>query len=122
MSTLFHVGTYSQHAIFHISMILNRWYLDTNIKPDDLLQQHFFISVCNTTQSEDDNIVFKKSITFYHFFYIRVDLYDSQSFEKLTKAIYVKLFGLSKKAVDYAIKADMQHELSDIFKTFIYDI
>ena len=86
------------------------------------MQQHSSISVCNTARLEDDNIVFEKSITFHHFFCIRVDLYGSQSFEKSTKAIYAKLFGLSKKAVDYAIKADMQHELSDIFKTFIYDI
>ena len=64
----------------------------------------------------------KKNITFHHFFSIQVDLCDSQSFEKSTKAIYMKLLRLSKKAVDHAIKADMQHELSDIFKTFIYNI
>ena len=64
----------------------------------------------------------EKSITFHYFFSIQVDLCDSQSFEKSTKAIYMKLLGLSKKAVDHAIKADMQYELSDIFKTFIYNI
>jgi len=86
------------------------------------LQQHSSISVYNTAWSEDDNIVFEKSITFHHFFCIRVNLYSSQSFKKLTKAIYAELFRLLKKTVDYAIKADMQYELSNIFKTFIYDI
>ncbi|CAG8763216.1 729_t:CDS:2, partial [Racocetra fulgida] len=33
--------------------------------------------------------------------------------------IYAKLFGLSKKIVDYAIKADIRTELSNILKKFI---
>ncbi len=36
--------------------------------------------------------------------------------------IYVKLSGISKKAIDYAIKTDIQKELSDMIKTFIYNI
>ena len=36
--------------------------------------------------------------------------------------MYAKLSGLSKKAIDYTIKADMQQELLNIFKAFIYDI
>ncbi|CAB4377103.1 unnamed protein product [Rhizophagus irregularis] len=38
------------------------------------------------------------------------------------QTMYVELFGLLKKAIDYATKADMQHELLNIFKAFIYDI
>jgi len=45
----FRVGTYSQHARFHISMILSRWYLDTNIQANDLLQRYPSIQVCGTT-------------------------------------------------------------------------
>jgi hypothetical protein len=36
--------------------------------------------------------------------------------------VYAELSGLSKKAIDYAIKADMQQELLNIFKVFIYDV
>ncbi|PKB94625.1 hypothetical protein RhiirA5_438360 [Rhizophagus irregularis] len=32
------------------------------------------------------------------------------------------LFGLSKKVIDSAIKADMYQELSNIFKSFLHDI
>ena len=58
-------------------------------------------------------MVFKKSITFHHLFSIWVDLYSSQLFEKSTKAIYVKLLELLRKAVDYTTKINMQHKLSD---------
>src|SRR6266487_2235532 len=34
------VGTYSQYATFHVSMIPSRWYLNPDVKPDDLLQQY----------------------------------------------------------------------------------
>ena len=36
--------------------------------------------------------------------------------------MYAELSGLSKKAINSAIRADMQHELLNIFKAFIYDI
>jgi len=36
--------------------------------------------------------------------------------------VYTELFGLSKKTIDYTIKANMQQELLNIFKVFIYDI
>ncbi|CAI2176490.1 7034_t:CDS:2 [Funneliformis geosporum] len=39
-----------------------------------------------------------------------------------TKAIYAELFGLSKKVDDKVLKANMQHKLSNILKSFIYDI
>ncbi len=36
--------------------------------------------------------------------------------------IYAELSGISKKIINYAIKTDMQKELSDMIKTFIYNI
>ena len=42
----FRVGTYSQYATFHISMIPNRWYLDINIQSNDL-SQHSSILICS---------------------------------------------------------------------------
>ena len=36
--------------------------------------------------------------------------------------IYTELSNISKKAIDYTIKTDMQKELSDMIKTFIYNI
>ena len=121
----FRVGTYSRLATFHISMIPNRWYLNPDIEPDDLLQQYSFIPVCDKTQSED-NIQFKNHITFQHFFSIRVDSYGSQSSQSSVnpppKALYAELSGLSKKAINSAIRADMQHKLLNIFKAFIYDV
>jgi hypothetical protein len=116
----FRVGTYSRHATFHISMITNRWYLDTNIQVNDLLQSHPPIPVCGTMQAED-GIEMEKSINFQHFFSLRVDSHSSQSAFKSSKAIYAELFGLSKKAIDCALKADMQRELVNQLKTFIYD-
>jgi len=41
---------------------------------------------------------------------------------KLTKMIYTELSNISKKAIDYTIKTDMQKELSDMIKTFIYNV
>ncbi|PKB93559.1 hypothetical protein RhiirA5_440957 [Rhizophagus irregularis] len=77
------------------SMITSRWYLNTDVELSDLLQQYPFIPICDKSQLEDD-------IPF--------------------QTMYVELSGLLKKAIDYAIKADMQHELLNIFKAFIYDI
>lgn len=115
----FRVGTYSRHATFHISIIPNRWYLDTNIQPNNLLQQHPPIPVCGTTQEE--SVEMKKSINFQHFFLFRVDSHGSQPAVKSSKAIYAELFGLSKKGIDCALKANMQHELVNLLKAFIYD-
>jgi|SRR6266540_861878 len=67
-------------------------------------------------------MVFEKSINFYYFFSIWTDLYDTQSFEKSTKAIYTELSELSKKAINYVIKANMQYELLNAFKKLIYNI
>jgi len=99
--------------------------LNPDIEPDDLLQQYSFIPVCDKTQSKDI-IPFENHITFQHFFSIRIDSYGSQSSQssvKLSpKAMYAELSGLSKAAINSAIKADMQHELLNIFKAFIYDV
>ena len=94
----FCVGTYSQHARFHISIISSRWYLDTNIQPNDLLQQYPSFLVCGVAQ---ENVMeTEKSINFQHFFLFRIDSFGSQSAVKSNKTIYAELFGLSKKNID----------------------
>ncbi|PKY23873.1 hypothetical protein RhiirB3_438224 [Rhizophagus irregularis] len=77
------------------------------------------ISVCGT--QTEDRVGMEKSITFQHFFSFRVDSHVSNLAIKSTKAIYAELFGLSKKAIDCALKANMQHELMNLLKSFIYD-
>src|SRR5205823_2501511 len=108
----FRIGTYSQHAKFHISIIPSQWYLDTNIQPNDLLQQHPSIPVCSTTK--DKNIELEKSINFQHFFIFQVDSHAFSPAVKSSKAIYAELFELSKKGIDCALKANMQHELVNL--------
>ncbi|CAB4411996.1 unnamed protein product [Rhizophagus irregularis] len=120
----FRVGTYSRFATFHICMIPNRWYINPDVEPNDLLQQYPFIPVCDKIQSED-NIPFKNPITFQHFFSIRIDSHGSQPSQPAVnspKAMYAELAGLSKKAIDCALKSDKQQELLNIFKAFIYDV
>lgn len=114
----FRVGTYSQYATFHISMIPNRWYLDINIQSNNV-SQCSPIPVCGT--QTENRVGMEKSITFQHFFSFRVDSHVSNLAIKSTKAIYAELFGLSKKAIDCALKANMQHELVNLLKAFIYD-
>ncbi|PKK55598.1 hypothetical protein RhiirC2_801990 [Rhizophagus irregularis] len=63
----------------------------------------------------------KKSITFHHFFSFQVDSHVFNLAIKSIKAIYAELFGLSKKAIDCALKANMQYELINLFKSFIYN-
>ena len=36
--------------------------------------------------------------------------------------MYTELSELSKKAINYATKANMQHKLLNVFKVFIYDV
>ena len=91
------VRTYSRYASFHISMIPNRWYLDTNIQATEVLQRYPSILV------------------------LRDDSHTSHLGLKSKKAVYVELFGLSKKAVDFALKTNMQAELLSMLKSFIYD-
>src|SRR2546421_342499 len=63
----------------------------------------------------------EQSINFQHFFSLRVDSPNSQSAVKSSKVMYAELFGLSRKAVDFSLKADKQQELTRLLKTFIYD-
>ncbi|CAB4395879.1 unnamed protein product [Rhizophagus irregularis] len=92
-----------------------------NIPPEAILELNNLspISVCGT--QTEDRVGMEKSITFQHFFSFRVDLHVSNLAIKSTKAIYAELFGLSKKAIDCALKANMQHELMNLLKSFIYD-
>jgi hypothetical protein len=115
----FRVATYSQSAIYHITLISPRWYLKPDINQDTLLQQIPAITLCSTNNS-DENLI--TNSTFNHLFSIRSTSYNSSSITKSNKIIYAKLFGLSKKVIDSAIKADMYQELSNMFKTFLYDI
>ena len=116
----FRVGTYSRNATFHISIIPTRWYLDTGIQRDDLLQQYSPIPVCDTIPAED-NIEFGRSVTFHHFFEIQNDSSGSKFVGSLNKAIYAELNGLAKKGIDCALKINMHRELLNILKSFIYD-
>ena len=120
----FRLGTYSRLATFHMCLIPNRWYINPDVEPNDLLQQYSFIPVCDKIQSKD-NIPFENPITFQHFFSIRIDscgTQPSQSAVNSPKAMYAELAGLSKKAIDCALKSDKQQELLNIFKAFIYDV
>ena len=63
----------------------------------------------------------EKSITFQHFFSFRVDSHGSHLATNSTKAIYAELFGLSKKTIDCALKANIQNELTNLLKAFIYN-
>lgn len=102
-------------------MIPNRWYLNTDINPIDMLQQHSSMPICKTTQLEDTPMLERISLD--QFLLIRN--YSDNTLllpVKSTKMIYAELSGISKKAIDYAIKTDMQKELSDMIKTFIYNV
>ncbi|CAB4409758.1 unnamed protein product [Rhizophagus irregularis] len=48
-------------------------------------------------------------------------LFRSQLPVKSSKAIYAELFGLSKKCINCALKTNIQHELVNLLKAFIYD-
>ncbi|RHZ49581.1 hypothetical protein Glove_519g64 [Diversispora epigaea] len=101
-------------------MIPNRWYLNPDIKPNDLLQKHPSISICGIAES-GGSIEFKKSINFEHFFSIQANSYSSQRLVKSNKAIYAELFELSRKLINYVIKVNLGQELSNKFKILIYD-
>ncbi len=76
--------------------------------------------ICKTTQLEDISMLERISLD--QFLLIRN---YSNSFLlpiKLTKMIYAKLSGILKKIIDYTIKTNMQKELSDMIKTFIYNV
>ncbi|CAB4375913.1 unnamed protein product [Rhizophagus irregularis] len=116
----FRVTTYSQSAIYHITFISAHWYLKPNINQEILLQQIPAITLCFTNNS-NENLVITNS-TFNHLFSIRSISCHSNSITKLNKTIYAELFELSRKIINSAIKTDMYRNLSNMFKTFLYDI
>ncbi|CAB4476172.1 unnamed protein product [Rhizophagus irregularis] len=95
---------------------MNQSYLDQS----NDLSQYSPIPVCDI--QIDNRIEMEKSITFQHFFSFRVDSHGSHLAINSIKAIYAKLFGLSKNATDCAIKSNMQHELVNLLKAFNYDM
>jgi len=113
----FRVATYSQSATFHITLISPRWYLEPNINQEIFLQQMSAIILCPTTNLEENLPIITNS-TFKHLFSIQSITCNSHLTKRPNKIIYVELFGLSKKVIDLAIKADMHQEL----KAFLYDI
>src|SRR2546421_329199 len=118
----FRVGTYSRYAVFHISMIPNRWYLNPSIEINELLQQYSSVSICEIKLPEDDSTTLSKVVNFQHYFAIRNNSLGSYCLTKSTKAVYGELSGLSRKVIDCAIKAGMQQELSNLLKSFVYDV
>jgi len=117
----FRVATYSQSATYHITLIPSRWYLEPNINQEVLLQQISAIILCSTTNSEENLPI--TNGTFKHLFSIRSISNNKSSLTTTpNKIIYAELFGLSKKVIDSAIKADMYQELSDMLKIFLCDI
>ncbi|CAB4390456.1 unnamed protein product [Rhizophagus irregularis] len=116
----FSVATYSQSTIYHITLISVHWYLKPNINQEILLQQIPAITLYSTNNS-DENLPITNS-TFNYLFSIRSISCHSNSITKSNKTIYAELFGLSRKVIDSAIKADMYRDLSNMFKTFLYDI
>ncbi|PKY62450.1 hypothetical protein RhiirA4_488924, partial [Rhizophagus irregularis] len=50
----FRVATYSQSAIYHITLISAHWYLKPNINQETLLQQIPAITLCSTNNSDEN--------------------------------------------------------------------
>jgi hypothetical protein len=115
----FRIATYSQTATFHITLISPHWYLEPNNKQETLIQQMSAITLCSNSEENIPN----PNGTFKHLFSIRSTICNPYSTTiKPNKVIYAELFGLSKKVIDSAIKADMYRELSDMYKKFLYDV
>lgn len=112
----FRVATYSQLATFHLTLISPRWYLEPNINQEIFLQQMPAIILCSITNSEESLPIINN--TFKHLLSIRPITRNSHSIAKPNKTIYAELFGLSKKVIDLAMKANMYQEL----KAFLHDI
>lgn len=108
----FRVATYSQLATFHLTLISPRWYLEPNIDQEISLQQMPAIILCSEETLTTTNSTFK------HLLSIRPITCNSHSIAKSNKTIYAELFGLSKKVIDLAMKANMYQEL----KAFLHDI
>ncbi|CAI2191261.1 16636_t:CDS:1, partial [Funneliformis geosporum] len=60
-------------------------------------------------------------LTFQHIFLIRSNSNNNSRLEP-KKVIYGKLIGFSKKVVDIAIKVEQYYELSDILKSFLFEL
>ena len=114
----FRIATYSQMATFHITLISSRWYLKPNVEQETLIQQLSAIALCSNSK---ENLPITNA-TFGHLFSIRSTICNSYTTIKPNKIIYGELFGLSKKVIDAAIKANMYRELSEMFKIFLCDI
>src|SRR5579859_1294762 len=78
------------------------------------------IILCSTTNLEENFPI--TNGTFKHLFSIRSISNNKSSLTIPNKIIYAELFGLLKKVIDSAIKANMYQELSDLLKIFLCDI
>ena len=90
----------------------------TQYRSRKTLQQTSAFKVCCTVRSEG----VQHNITFENLFSIRSTSYDSHLTTKPKKAVYAELSGLSRKAIDLAIKSDMSRELVNTLKSFLNDI
>ncbi|CAG8800217.1 19315_t:CDS:2 [Cetraspora pellucida] len=93
-------------------------YLEPNIDQRKLLQQTSTIKVCCTVRSEG----IQPNITFENLFFIQPSSYNLYLTTKPKKAVYAELFGLSKKAIDLAIKSDISRKLVNTLKLFLNDV
>ncbi|CAG8787527.1 10744_t:CDS:2, partial [Cetraspora pellucida] len=73
-------------------------------------------------QEQDIHQILFKSLIRNNLFSIQPSFYDSHLTTKPKKAIYAELFGLSKKAIDLAIKSDMSQELVNTLKLFLNNV
>ena len=89
----FHVGIYSELAIFHINFIASRWYINPNIIENDLLHQIKPIQISGSTNKTD--ILPIQQVTFNHLLLNRSNkTYNNIS--KGLKVLYTQLFELLK--------------------------
>src|SRR5688572_19201461 len=86
----------------------------------------YLFSICNASHQHDSEpMVSRYQYSIKRFFtifshpsmwYTSRRSHGSQPAVKSSKAIYAELFGLSKKGIDCALKANMQHELVNLLK------
>src|SRR5256885_1326522 len=105
MPPFFCIVTYFQLTTYHITLISFRWYLKPNIEQEVLLLQRSASTLDSIINSKENFPI--TNGTFKHLFTIQSTLCNSRSTAKPNKVIYAELFGLSKKIIDSAIKADM---------------
>ena len=85
----------------------------------DLIQQIPAIPLCISVQQPQE--IPLNNITLQHLFSIRNISNETQTPKGPNKAMYAELFGLSKKAIDHAIKVNMHYKLSIVLKAFMAD-